>query len=378
MTIQIKRTDSNTSKHKTTDDLKTHLRDERGERIPNSVFGTDISRTEIVSQEDGTGHTLHVGYVDRSGRPQAFGNDVHDYVQTLEKTLNDTLNTGAFFEDLQEHVFPCEQRPFSTLPTPIQRETLTNRNVRFLNGGIYDPKAKPEGLVQGGHALMVSPVIADKDSKETGVLASAITHVSDFAMMGGWTSQSVVSTASDLVDQYLRNLTGSVVDVLVDTPDLQTVDAEALTGAPAVIADTILDTLAVNLPFHLGSSMVDYTLLVPEKYEAVLNRAAQKAGHSEIADLIGCPVAPYSGDGRGFFLMPQKYAMLSFRSTKDGDLIKVKVTREPSRAGYNMELIGAVDIMATGTVKVRDGVFDTEKAAAYPLVHRVVFGTSSK
>ncbi len=124
--------------------------------------------------------------------------------------------------------------------------------------------------------------------------------------------------------------------------------------------------------------MVDYTLLVPEKYEAVLNRAAQKAGHSEISDLIGCPVAPYSGDDRGFFMLPQKYAMLSFRSTKDGDLIKVKVTREPNRAGYNMELIGAVDIMATGTVKVRDGVFDTEKAAAYPLVHRVVFGTSSK
>ena len=49
------------------------------------------------------------------------------------------------------------------------------------------------------------------------------------------------------------------------------------------------------------------------------------------------------------------------------------VTRDANRAGYDVELVGALDVMATGTVKVKAGAFDTEAAASYPLVHVLKF-----
>ncbi|MDG0292928.1 hypothetical protein MXT29_10620 [Klebsiella pneumoniae] len=371
---EVKRIDSNNSKIKHTDELRAHLLDREGNKIPYSVFGTDTTRTEIISQADGTGEIMNVGFTDRSGRPQAFGNDVTDYVQALESALDETLNDGDFIDGLNTEVFPCEQRPFATLPTPIYRETLTDRTVRFLSNGVYNPaKNAPTTKVKGGQTLMVNPVIADKDAKETGILCSAITHVSDFAMMGGWTGAGLMATATDMVDQYLRNMTSKVVDVLLDAPDLQSTKVGALSGKASAQADDILDAVAVNLPFYLGSSLTDYTLLVPEKYEAILNRAAQKAGMAEISELVGTAVAPYSGDDRGVIILPKKYAMLSFRSTRSGDLVNVLVTRDANRAGYDVELVGALDVMATGTVKVKTGAFDTEAAASYPLVHVLKF-----
>ena len=371
---EIKRADTTSPKVNTLADLKTHIVDGKGRKVPHSVWGTDISRTEIINQNDGSGQTLNVGYTDRSGRPQPFGNDVTDYVQALESALNETLNDGEFVAGLNAEVFPCEQRPFAAVPTPIIRETLTDRTVRFLSNGVYNPaKNAPTIQVAGGQTLMVNPVIADKDAKETGILCSAITHVSDFAMMGGWTGAGLMATATDMVDQYLRNMTSKVVDVLLDAPDLQSTKVGALSGKASAQADDILDAVAVNLPLYLGSSLTDYTLLVPEKYEAILNRAAQKAGMTEISELVGTAVAPYSGDDRGVIILPKKYAMLSFRSTRSGDLVNVLVTRDANRAGYDVELVGALDVMATGTVKVKAGAFDTEAAASYPLVHVLKF-----
>ncbi len=83
---EVKRIDSNNSKIKHTDELRAHLLDKEGNKIPHSVFGTDTTRTEIISQADGTGEIMNVGFTDRSGRPQAFGNDVTDYVQALDVT----------------------------------------------------------------------------------------------------------------------------------------------------------------------------------------------------------------------------------------------------------------------------------------------------
>lgn len=377
MTIQnkeIKRTDTTSPKVNTLADLKNPIVDDKGLNVPLSVWGTDISRTEIVTQNDGSGETLNVGFTDRSGNPQPFGNDVHDYVIALEEVLHSSLNNGEFIAGLNDAVFPCEQRPVATLPTPIQRETLVSRSVRFMSNGVYNSaKNAPTSQIAGGTAVMVAPVVADSESKESGILYSAITHVSDFAMMGGWTAASLTATATDLADQYLRDLTSNVVDVLLDAPDLQSTKVGALSGKASVQADDILDAVAVNLPLHLGSSLTDYTLLVPEKYEAILNRAAQRAGMTEISELVGTAVAPYSGDDRGVLMLPKKYAMLSFRSTREGDLVKIIVTRVPHKSGYDVELIGAVDVMATGSVKVKTGAFDTEAAASYPLIHVLKF-----
>lgn len=85
--------------------LRRHLMSPDGTAIPNSVFGTDVSRVEFINMADGTGQTMNVGYTDRSGRPMAFGNDVHDYVQALEESLDATFNDGEFAEVMQEHIF---------------------------------------------------------------------------------------------------------------------------------------------------------------------------------------------------------------------------------------------------------------------------------
>ncbi|HDV6956992.1 TPA: hypothetical protein RJ066_001916, partial [Escherichia coli] len=47
---EVKRIDSNNSKIKHTDELRAHLLDREGNKIPYSVFGTDTTRTEIISQ----------------------------------------------------------------------------------------------------------------------------------------------------------------------------------------------------------------------------------------------------------------------------------------------------------------------------------------
>ncbi|WP_240354484.1 hypothetical protein [Pectobacterium brasiliense] len=65
--------------------------------------------------------------------------------------------------------------------------------------------------------------------------------------------------------------------------------------------------------------------------------------------------------------------MLSFRSTKEGDTVKVIVTRDPNRAGYDVELITVIDVMATGSVKVKQGEFNVEATAEFPVVHRLTF-----
>ncbi|EKL3767841.1 hypothetical protein ABRQ80_004343, partial [Escherichia coli] len=51
----------------------------------------------------------------------------------------------------------------------------------------------------------------------------------------------------------------------------------------------------------------------------------------------------------------------------------VKVTRNSNTAGYDLELISVVDVLATGSVKVKAGEFDVEEDASFPLVHVIRF-----
>lgn len=167
----------------------------------------------------------------------------------------------------------------------------------------------------------------------------------------------------------------AVVDVLKDTPDLQIIEAAPLSGKPSDQAEDLLDTLALNLPVELGNTLSDYAVLVPERLEAILDRAAQRAGHEDISELLGCTVCSYAGDDTGVYLLPKRFASISFRSTKDAKTVDVKVTRNSNTAGYDLELISVVDVLATGSVKVKAGEFDVEKDASFPLIHVIRFTT---
>ncbi|ELT1675238.1 hypothetical protein VY665_004396, partial [Shigella flexneri] len=75
----------------------------------------------------------------------------------------------------------------------------------------------------------------------------------------------------------------------------------------------------------------------------------------------------------GVYLLPKRFASISFRSTKDAKTVDVKVTRNSNTAGYDLELISVVDVLATGSVKVKAGEFDVEEDASFPLVHVIRF-----
>ncbi|MDM3322772.1 hypothetical protein OGV38_06450 [Citrobacter sp. Cb080] len=49
------------------------------------------------------------------------------------------------------------------------------------------------------------------------------------------------------------------------------------------------------------------------------------------------------------------------------------MTRNSNTAGYDLELISVVDVLATGSVKVKTGAFDVETDASFPLVHAIRF-----
>lgn len=354
--------------------LRRHLMSPDGTAIPNSVFGTDVSRVEFVNMADGTAQIMNVGSTDRSGRPMAFGSDSHDYIQSLEESLDATFNDGEFADAVQTHIFPCEFRPFGTQPTPLNVQLLEDRTVFFNPEGKLDRSKLPTGKAIAGSAVMVAPVLSGDDGTESGILCSLATHVSDFDMMGGWTEGSLVQTVSNMQIQFCRVFAGNVAKVLSKTPDLVTFECDALSVKPKDAAEDLLDYLAIHLPAHLGSTLDAYALMVPEKLEAVLERAAQRAGHEDASELFGCTIAGYSGEDTGVYLLPKGFAMLSFRSTKEGDTVKVNITRDPNRAGYDVELISVLDVMASGTVKVKQGEFNKEATAEFPVVHRLVFG----
>lgn len=354
--------------------LRQPQRDKDGQIIKGSVWGADISRTDYVEVTNGQdAQILNVGFTDRSGRPMAFGNDSHDYIQALEDSLDETFNDGDFRTAVMEHVFPCEFRPYGTDPTPIRRQALQNRTVRFKHNGAFNPaKDAPSTTAITGASVTVNPVL-NPETNKTGILCSAATHVSDFDMMGGWTEGALIQTVGDMQVQYCRQMFAAVVDVLKDTPDLQVIEAAPLSGKPSDQAEDLLDILALNLPVELGNTLSDYAVLVPEKLEAVLDRAAQRAGHEDISDLLGCTVCGYAGDDTGVYLLPKRFASISFRSTTGGKTVDVKVTRNSNTAGYDLELISVVDVLATGSVKVKTGEFAVETDASFPLVHVIRF-----
>lgn len=246
--------------------LRQPQRDKDGQIIKGSVWGTDISRTDYVQMTNGQdSQVLNVGFTDRSGRPMAFGNDSHDYVQALEDSLDETFNDGDFRTAVMEHVFPCEFRPYGTDPTPIRRQALQNRTVRFKHNGAFNPaKDAPSTTAITGASVTVTPVL-NPETNKTGILCSAATHVSDFDMMGGWTEGALIQTVGDMQVQYCRQMFAAVVDVLKDTPDLQVIEAAPLSGKPSDQAEDLLDSLALNLPVELGNTLSDYAVLVPEK-----------------------------------------------------------------------------------------------------------------
>ncbi|WP_240354483.1 hypothetical protein [Pectobacterium brasiliense] len=253
---------------------------------------------------DSTGGILNVGYTDRSGRPQPFGNDVHDYIQALEASLEATFNDGDFADAMQQHIFPSEFRPFASLPTPLNVQLLEDRTVTFNPSGKLDRSNLPTAKAIAGSAVMVAPVLHGDDNTQTGILCSTATHVSDFDMMGWLTDGSLRQTVANMQLHSAVSWLAMSLRSFLRPPDLVTFECEALSSKPKdAAAEDLLDYLAINLPVHLGATLDAYALMVPEKLEAVLERAAQRAGHEDASELFGCTIMGYLGEDTGVYLL---------------------------------------------------------------------------
>jgi len=337
----------------------------------------DLENSETIQMLDGSAQILQVNGTDLNGKGLPGGNDSTAFVQALEGSLNASFNDGEFEAVVREQVFPVEFRPYGTQATPLTAQILADRSVTLKKNGLFNPaEDAPTAQAIQGSTVMVSPVLVPNSDNalNTGALVSATTHVSDFAMMGGYTYGSLSQAVDNMIYQYNRLMFGKVAEVISQAPDLQTATYGKLSGKPAEQAEDILDALALNLPTHLGGTLDQFAIMVPEALEPVLERAAQRAGHDSLSELIGCTVCPYIGEDKGLFILPKNFAMISFRCTKDGDGVKVIVTRNTNKQGYDVELISMIDVKASGTVKVKTGAkMDIEADASFPIIHRIVF-----
>lgn len=310
------------------------------------------------------------------------GVDVHSYVQALEASLDATFNDGEFAECINQHVLSAEFRPFNTDPTPVIKHVLKDRAVTFLRNGHFDPaKDAPKVDATSGDMLMVKPSIYTdaNGTTRTGVLASMSTRVYDHAMMAGWTDGALEMSIRGIMTDFSQTIIDNAVKILAQHEDLQTVTLASTASKPRDIAEEVLDAIALNLPLDLGSSTDDFCIAMSERMHTILDRGAQAAGHEDASSMLGSAICSYSGDGNQVYLVPKGYSMLSFRSDKYGDTVRITATRNAQRACYDIELTSVFEVMAYGMVKVKDKAnFDVLKDASFPLVYCLEFTRSGR
>ena len=133
-------------------------------------------------------------------------------------------------------------------------------------------------------------------------------------------------------------------------------EVKALTGLsknPRERAEDIIDGLTMNINQAVGTSLSDFVLLIPAKEVAGLERAAQRAGLSDVEDLLGCGSQFYSGADLGIFMLPKGMASLSFRKDSNGAVWQIHATRNPNAMAWDVEVIGVADVVTQAKVQLK-------------------------
>lgn len=310
--------------------------------------------------------------------PLPGGNDSAAYSKALADSIDATFNDGDFAHGVNEVVLPAEFRDYRNDPTPVQRHTLVDRSVRYDRNKPFDPaEDAPQVLIPADTTVMINPLLNPRPEAPTatGIMVSASTFVSDFNMMGGYTHGALEASVKDIKYQFEQKMFAQVAKVMYGNPDVNTYHAPSVTGkSPSSAAEVVIDWMTEYMPVHLGSGLDEFAILVPTKMNAALNRAAHKAGVEDASELLGAAVFSYGGDENlGVFMLPKRYAMLSFR-TINGNVAKVIRSRDAGRAGWNIEMIVMLEVMASASVKVKDKAgFDIELVNGFPLITNIIF-----
>ncbi|KNX77267.1 hypothetical protein DA83_02790 [Pseudomonas sp. 250J] len=269
-----------------------------------------------------------------------------DYVAALVNSVNTFMNSDNWREDADEAI-SCEFRPAHTEPTVQQIVLLEDRTVEFdPRTSLYDRTKKvSEGKAIAGDFLFSEPC-------SHAALFSGRFTVLDHNVIGGFTAAGVAQTASKFLTDFQVSCNTMVAKILAKTANLRKVDVAMPKGAPREIAEDLLDILAMNVDTAFGSGVSDFTLMVPIKLAAILDRAAQRAGFEEADELIGTGIQYHQGPDV-IFMVPKSFAMLSFREDSDGDIWKLTTSRNPNAQGYDVEITGVADVVADSMVKLK-------------------------
>jgi len=336
---------------------------------------------EATGEDSVASGILQVNGTGFNDLPLPGGNDSAAYSKILVDSLDETFNGSEFREEINAGVLPSEFRDFRNDPTPVQRHTLTDRSVIYDRNSPFDPaKDAPKVTIPANTTIIINPLLNPRDDKPmaTGIMSSASTFISDFNMIGGYTRSNVLGAVEDIKYQFEQQMFAQVAKVLDKAAELHDVNrfvAPSLVGVtPSKAGEEILDWLTEYLPTHLGDSLSDFAILLPAKMHAKLERAAHKAGHEDVNDLIGASVFSYAGDAStSVYLLSKRYAMLSFR-TVNGKVAKIIRSRDAGRQGWNIEVILMLEVMAAPSIKIKDGDgFPIELVNGFPLVTAIDF-----
>nr|WP_314531455.1 hypothetical protein [uncultured Pseudomonas sp.] len=291
--------------------------------------------------------------------------------QVITQAMDEFFNGGEWHDNAADAI-PCEFRPKGTEPTPVQLVNMVNRNVEFdPRQSIYDHSKITKGEAVAGDFIFTEPT-------NTAAFFSHRFTLLDAHVVAGFTGNGMEQMMDKMLADFEKACGSTVVDILIKSPSTEAKEVTIAGTTPRDRAEDWIDALTMSINQSVGNSLSDFVLLMHMTEQAMLERAAQRAGVESIEDLLGCRTQFYSGSDRGVFMLPKGFASLSFRHDQEGDVWKILASRNAGVQGWDFEVSGVADVMAQAKVRIKlaNPADPTEKLQVetvdFPLITRVV------
>ena len=291
--------------------------------------------------------------------------------QAITQGMDEFFNGGEWHDNAVDAI-PCEFRPKGTEPTPVQLVNMVNRNVEFdPRQSIYDHSKITKGEAVAGDFIFTEPT-------NTAAFFSHRFTLLDAHVVAGFTGNGMEQMMDKMLADFEKACGSTVVDILIKSPSTEAKEVTIAGTTPRDRAEDWIDALTMSINQSVGNSLSDFVLLMHMTEQAMLERAAQRAGVESIEDLLGCRTQFYSGSDRGVFMLPKGFASLSFRHDQEGDVWKIHASRNAGVQGWDFEVSGIADVMAQAKVRIKlaNPADPTEKLQVetvdFPLITRVV------
>ena len=291
--------------------------------------------------------------------------------EVITQAMDEFFNGGEWHDNAADAI-PCEFRPKGTEPTPVQLVNMVNRNLEFdPRQSIYDTSTIAKGEAVAGDFIFTEPT-------NTAAFFSHRFTLLDAHVVAGFTGNGMEQMMDKMLADFEKACGSTVVDILIKSPSTEVKEVTIAGASPRDRAEDWIDALTLSINQSVGNSLSDFVLLMHMTEQAVLERAAQRAGVDDVEDLLGCRTQFYSGTNRGVFMLPKGFASLSFRHDQEGDVWAIHASRNAGVQGWDFEVSGVADVMAQAKVKIKlaNPADPTEKLQVetvdFPLITRVV------